>query len=59
MSLDRLAAVSASRFVGSNDHAFGRNRTVDQLEVATRAAVIEEAATLTEHKGMDAAHTGQ
>src|SRR4029450_3174761 len=54
--VDQLAAVSASRFVGSDDHPFGRNQTVNQLEVAARSVVIEEAATLAKHEWVDEKH---
>src|SRR4029450_11003826 len=54
--VDQLAAMSASRFVGCDDHPFGRNQTVNQLEVAARSAVIEEAATLAEHEWVDEQH---
>jgi hypothetical protein len=42
--------------VCGDDHAFGRHHTIDQLEVVTWSAVIEEAATLTKHEGMDKQH---
>ena len=34
----------------------GRNHTVDQFEVFARSAVIEEAATLTEHERVNKQH---
>jgi hypothetical protein len=44
------------QFVAGDDHAFGRNQTVDQFKAFAWSAVIEEAATLTKHEWVDKQH---